>query len=132
LLRVGVSSTATLPVVDVRKAIEDNKAAGFGPRDRSGTNLDENLVLFGHRPLALFQPQNVWRAVSVVYHCSHDADMKGFSSELREIQQSLQDAFDPVAEACCKSCQSRPIDPANDQWLPDIVRSPANWSTLPS
>jgi hypothetical protein len=63
-LRVGVSSTATLPVVDVRKAIEDNKAAGFGPRD-------------------LFQPQNVWRAVSVVYHCSHDADMKGFSSELR-------------------------------------------------
>jgi uncharacterized glyoxalase superfamily protein PhnB len=32
LLRVGVSSTPTLPVLDIRKAIEFYKAAGFGTR----------------------------------------------------------------------------------------------------
>jgi uncharacterized glyoxalase superfamily protein PhnB len=32
LLRVGVSSTPTLPVLDIRKAVEFYKVAGFGTR----------------------------------------------------------------------------------------------------
>ena len=42
-----------------------------GPGDRRGVDPDEDLVVLGHRPLDLFEPQNLRRPVPVVDDCSH-------------------------------------------------------------
>ena len=41
------------------------------PIDRRGVDLDEDLILFGYRPLDVFEPQNVRRPVPVEDNGSH-------------------------------------------------------------
>src|SRR5712691_10104122 len=42
------------------------------PGDRCGVDLDEDLVLFGYRPLDVFEPQDVRRPVPIVDNCFYE------------------------------------------------------------
>ena len=45
--------------------------ATVGPVDGCGVDLDQDLIVLGHRSLDVCEPQNLRRPVRVVDHCSH-------------------------------------------------------------